>query len=157
MLNEHRIKDKNGDTALDYIPTDEVKLRALFRKQQAQAAVSADDVASGNCVFHLSTIIADPGQMATTAHQDRDQALTTTRNIPNRNDGPRTCYYDGTNKANIQIWEKKVYEEESVIRPSVQVSNELDPMCVREKEMSVVSTCRCRGLINVYRNFGNKS
>ena len=53
MLNGCRIKDKNGDTALDYIPADEEKLRALFRKQQAQAAVSADDVASGNSAFFL--------------------------------------------------------------------------------------------------------
>ncbi|KAJ6541653.1 ankyrin repeat-containing domain protein [Mycena capillaripes] len=41
-----RIKDKNGDTALDNIPGDDTEIRALIRKAQAQASVSQDDVAS---------------------------------------------------------------------------------------------------------------
>ncbi|KAJ7207500.1 ankyrin repeat-containing domain protein [Mycena pura] len=41
-----RIKDKNGDTALDLLPADDTEIRALVRKAQAQASVSRDDVAS---------------------------------------------------------------------------------------------------------------
>lgn len=41
------IKDKNGDVALDLVPKDDTKLRALIRKAQAEASVSLDDVASG--------------------------------------------------------------------------------------------------------------
>ncbi|KAF8971792.1 hypothetical protein BDZ97DRAFT_1785164 [Flammula alnicola] len=40
------IKDKNGETAIDLIPLDDTKLRALIRKHQAQASVSRDDIAS---------------------------------------------------------------------------------------------------------------
>jgi len=39
------IRDKNGDTALDYIPTSDTELRSLFRKQQATASVNRDDIA----------------------------------------------------------------------------------------------------------------
>ncbi|KAF7340908.1 Ankyrin [Mycena sanguinolenta] len=40
------IKDKNGDTALDYVSADDTEIRALIRKSQAQASVSQADVAS---------------------------------------------------------------------------------------------------------------
>jgi ankyrin repeat protein len=40
------IKDKNGETVIDLLPEDDVKLRALLRKSQAQASVSRADVAS---------------------------------------------------------------------------------------------------------------
>jgi len=40
------IKNKNGDTALDLIPSNDNETRALIRKAQAQASVSHDDVAS---------------------------------------------------------------------------------------------------------------
>jgi hypothetical protein len=42
-----RIKDKNGDTALDTLSENDTEIRALIRKAQAQASVSQDDVASG--------------------------------------------------------------------------------------------------------------
>ncbi len=45
-----RIKDKNGETVSDLLsPTSEADadVRALIRKSQVSAAVSADDVASG--------------------------------------------------------------------------------------------------------------
>lgn len=42
-----RIKDKNGDTALDLIPEGDTKIEALFRKARVEASVSKDDVASG--------------------------------------------------------------------------------------------------------------
>ncbi|KAJ7894547.1 ankyrin repeat-containing domain protein [Mycena leptocephala] len=41
-----RIKDKNGDTALDTLSENDTEIRALIRKAQAQASVSQDDVAS---------------------------------------------------------------------------------------------------------------
>ncbi|KAJ7144835.1 ankyrin repeat-containing domain protein [Mycena crocata] len=41
-----RIKDKNGDTVLDALSADDGEIRALIRKEQAQASVSQDDVAS---------------------------------------------------------------------------------------------------------------
>ncbi|PPQ84058.1 hypothetical protein CVT26_013951 [Gymnopilus dilepis] len=41
----YRIKDKNGETPLDLIPPGDEKLRALFRKTQAQNSVSRDDIA----------------------------------------------------------------------------------------------------------------
>ncbi|KJA28384.1 hypothetical protein HYPSUDRAFT_51211 [Hypholoma sublateritium FD-334 SS-4] len=40
------IRDKNGETPIDLIPLDDAKLRAIIRKQQAQASVSRDDIAS---------------------------------------------------------------------------------------------------------------
>ncbi|KIM47381.1 hypothetical protein M413DRAFT_439062 [Hebeloma cylindrosporum] len=40
------IKDKNGETVIDLLPTDDTKLRALIRKHQAKTSVSRDDVAS---------------------------------------------------------------------------------------------------------------
>ncbi|THH13493.1 hypothetical protein EW146_g6722 [Bondarzewia mesenterica] len=40
------IKDKNGDTPLDLLSSDDKEVRALIRKAQAQASVSLDDVAS---------------------------------------------------------------------------------------------------------------
>lgn len=42
-----RIKDKEGDTALDLVPTSDAKIQALIGKSRAQASFSADDVASG--------------------------------------------------------------------------------------------------------------
>lgn len=45
----HRIKDKEGDTALDLVPASDTKILALIRKSRAQASFSADDVASGAC------------------------------------------------------------------------------------------------------------
>ncbi|KAJ7239750.1 ankyrin repeat-containing domain protein [Mycena haematopus] len=41
-----RIKDKNGDTALDYVSADDTEIRTLIRKSQAQASVTQEDVAS---------------------------------------------------------------------------------------------------------------
>ncbi|KAI9000682.1 ankyrin [Trametes punicea] len=40
-----RIKDKNGETALDLVPPEDTEIRALMRKAQAQASISQDDVA----------------------------------------------------------------------------------------------------------------
>ena len=42
-----RIKNKNQETVLDIIPPQDMELRALIRKHQAQASVSKRDVASG--------------------------------------------------------------------------------------------------------------
>jgi hypothetical protein len=42
-----RIKDKNGQTALDLVPTSDTTLRALIRKHQAQASVAASDIVRG--------------------------------------------------------------------------------------------------------------
>jgi hypothetical protein len=50
IFNKHlhsSIKNKFGVTALDIIPSGDDELRSLVRKYQAQASVSADDVASG--------------------------------------------------------------------------------------------------------------
>lgn len=41
------MKDKNGNTILDIVPTDDVEIRGLIRKAQAQASVSRDDIADG--------------------------------------------------------------------------------------------------------------
>ncbi|KAJ7726364.1 ankyrin repeat-containing domain protein [Mycena metata] len=41
-----RIKDKNGETALDLLSNADTEIRALIRKSQAQASVTQDDVAS---------------------------------------------------------------------------------------------------------------
>ena len=41
------IKDKNGDTPLDLVSDDDKDVRALIRKAQAQASISASDVADG--------------------------------------------------------------------------------------------------------------
>ncbi|KAH8099456.1 ankyrin repeat-containing domain protein [Cristinia sonorae] len=40
-----KIKDKNGDTALDVVPSSDTELRAAIRKAQASASVSNDDFA----------------------------------------------------------------------------------------------------------------
>ncbi|KAI0652586.1 ankyrin [Trametes meyenii] len=40
-----RIKDKNGETAIDLIPPEDTEIRALVRKSQVQASISRDDVA----------------------------------------------------------------------------------------------------------------
>ncbi|KAI0347936.1 ankyrin [Trametopsis cervina] len=40
------IKDKEGDTVLDLVPGDDLKILALIRKSRAQASFSADDVAN---------------------------------------------------------------------------------------------------------------
>jgi len=39
------MKDKNGNTVLDIVPTDDVEIRNLIRKSQAQASISRDDIA----------------------------------------------------------------------------------------------------------------
>ncbi|TDL26411.1 ankyrin [Rickenella mellea] len=38
------IRDKNGDTVLDIVPVQDVKIRELIRKSQAQNSISKDDV-----------------------------------------------------------------------------------------------------------------
>ncbi|THH31042.1 hypothetical protein EUX98_g3165 [Antrodiella citrinella] len=48
-LRSFRIKDKNGDTALNCIPLSDTETRALFRRQQASASVNHDDVVDGMC------------------------------------------------------------------------------------------------------------
>lgn len=50
------IKDKNKETVLDIIPVRDAELRALIRKNQAQASVSKHDVASGKHVSFPSNI-----------------------------------------------------------------------------------------------------
>ncbi|RPD64662.1 ankyrin [Lentinus tigrinus ALCF2SS1-7] len=40
------IKDKNGETPLDLVSPDDVKVRALLRKAQAQASIAQSDVAN---------------------------------------------------------------------------------------------------------------
>ncbi|TFK42173.1 ankyrin repeat-containing domain protein [Crucibulum laeve] len=40
------IKDKNGHTVLDYLPSDDTAIRSLITKQKAQASFSRDDIAS---------------------------------------------------------------------------------------------------------------
>ncbi|KAI0053402.1 ankyrin [Auriscalpium vulgare] len=40
-----RIKDKAGETALDYLPADDKATRALFQKATAVSGVSKDDIA----------------------------------------------------------------------------------------------------------------
>ncbi|KAK0209200.1 ankyrin repeat-containing domain protein [Desarmillaria ectypa] len=40
------IRDKFGETALDLVPSEDTEVRALFRKAQAQASISPDDIAS---------------------------------------------------------------------------------------------------------------
>ncbi|KAF9027135.1 ankyrin [Hymenopellis radicata] len=42
-----RIKDKNGETAQDLVPPNDLEVLTLFRKAQAQQSVSMDDVANG--------------------------------------------------------------------------------------------------------------
>ncbi|VDC03176.1 unnamed protein product [Peniophora sp. CBMAI 1063] len=39
------IKDKHGQLALYYVPHDDTETRGLFRKAQAQASISKDDIA----------------------------------------------------------------------------------------------------------------
>ena len=41
------IRDKNQETVLDIIPADDIELRALIRKYQAEASLSKHDLASG--------------------------------------------------------------------------------------------------------------
>ena len=41
------IRDKNKETVLDIVPAQDTELRALIRKNQAQASISKHDVASG--------------------------------------------------------------------------------------------------------------
>ncbi|KAF8919493.1 ankyrin repeat-containing domain protein [Mucidula mucida] len=41
-----RIKDKNGETAQDLVPPNDLDVLTLFRKSQAQQSVSMDDVAN---------------------------------------------------------------------------------------------------------------
>lgn len=42
-----RIKDKDGDTALDLVPESDTHIISLMRKARAQASFSADDIADG--------------------------------------------------------------------------------------------------------------
>lgn len=49
-----RIKDKHGQLALYYVPRDDTETRALFRKAQAQASISKDDIANGKRALCLS-------------------------------------------------------------------------------------------------------
>jgi hypothetical protein len=42
----YRIRNKNGNTAIDLLPDDGI-LQPILRKYQAQASVSRDDIASG--------------------------------------------------------------------------------------------------------------
>jgi uncharacterized protein len=53
-----RIRDKNGDTAIDLIPKTDAKLAALVRKSQAHASISNGDIANGMfyCVRSISCI-----------------------------------------------------------------------------------------------------
>ena len=39
-----RIKDKNGETALDLVPTDDTETRALFRKAAAERSRAREEV-----------------------------------------------------------------------------------------------------------------
>ncbi|KAF7302781.1 Ankyrin [Mycena kentingensis (nom. inval.)] len=43
---DFKIKDKNGDTAADLLPTEDTEIHALLRKARAQATISMDDVAN---------------------------------------------------------------------------------------------------------------
>ncbi|OBZ79804.1 hypothetical protein A0H81_01307 [Grifola frondosa] len=54
---ETKIKDKHGETALDLVSPNDVEIRALMRKVQAQASISRDDVASGACTFAMHTFV----------------------------------------------------------------------------------------------------
>ncbi|KAI0027732.1 hypothetical protein K488DRAFT_81003 [Vararia minispora EC-137] len=45
------IKDKEGEAALDYVPEHDEETRALFRKAQAQASISMDDIADDDDDF----------------------------------------------------------------------------------------------------------
>lgn len=49
-MTDFRIKDQNGETAIEIMPHGDEKLRSLVRKSQAQASVSNGDIASGTCV-----------------------------------------------------------------------------------------------------------
>lgn len=41
------IKDKNGDTALDLVPSSDTNTISLIRKARAQATISREDVVDG--------------------------------------------------------------------------------------------------------------
>lgn len=45
--NLDRIKDKNGDEAVDLLPPEEKDIRNLIRKARALESVSKDDIADG--------------------------------------------------------------------------------------------------------------
>lgn len=48
-----RIKDKNGDTALDLVHSSDDEIKRLIRKSRAEAALSLDDVTNGES-SHIS-------------------------------------------------------------------------------------------------------
>ncbi|KAF7290134.1 Ankyrin [Mycena kentingensis (nom. inval.)] len=43
---DFKIKDQNGDTAADLLPTEDTQIHALLRKARAQEKISMDDVAN---------------------------------------------------------------------------------------------------------------
>jgi len=45
----YRIRDKHGRTARDLVKSDDEKTLALFRKAQAEASISRDDIARASC------------------------------------------------------------------------------------------------------------
>ena len=70
------IKDKYGETALDLVSPSDTQLRSAFRKTQAQASVSKDDIADGESAWNSltpHTTISDLPhfpKMTTTTNQD---------------------------------------------------------------------------------------
>lgn len=46
---EQRIRDKNNETAIDLLQSDDAAVQKLFRKTKAQASVDIADVAAGGC------------------------------------------------------------------------------------------------------------
>lgn len=79
-----RIKDKNGDTALDLLPAGDTEIRALVRKAQAQASVSRDDVASGAICLFARYFGPDPSTQTTMDLGALIPAQTKTRSHPLR-------------------------------------------------------------------------
>jgi hypothetical protein len=43
-----RVKDKHGQLAVDTVPFTDTKLRAAFRKAEAEASVDQGDIANGS-------------------------------------------------------------------------------------------------------------
>ena len=46
---DSRIKDKNGELAISFVPDDDTATRQLFRKATAQSSISHSDIANGEC------------------------------------------------------------------------------------------------------------
>jgi hypothetical protein len=61
------IKDKNGETAIDLVPSNDEKLQQIFRQYQKKQSYSRDDIASGKLSWHLDArvILIHILQMAT--------------------------------------------------------------------------------------------